>query len=177
MNKTQAFLLAATTLLIGFGLGAGSFYLGRHSGQAEAPLPQTAPAAPFSDKKPTPGAKVPVAGSPEAAVQASSTSSPQQNPTPAQETREPRDVSPAPVSDVADADRALDAVKRGEFLPLGDITRIVRQRFPGRIVGVELDDDDGVAYYEFKIVTANGRVLEIEVDPKNGAIIDVDEDD
>lgn len=76
-----------------------------------------------------------------------------------------------------DAERALKGVQRGEFLSLEAVSNEVRTRFSGEILGVKLSEDDGVTFYEFKILTKNGRVVEVEVDPKTGNTIDVDEDD
>jgi hypothetical protein len=77
----------------------------------------------------------------------------------------------------SDADQALTGVRAGEMLPLQDILSRVRTRFPGEILGVELSEDDGIAQYEIKILATGGRVLELEVDPRTGTVLDVDEDD
>lgn len=85
---------------------------------------------------------------------------------------------PAPAQPAAtDAERARANVKSGEFLPLETITATLREKFPGDILGVKLGEDDGIAYYEFKIITSDGRVIEVEVDPKTGRVVDVDDDD
>jgi hypothetical protein len=91
---------------------------------------------------------------------------------------------PAPVAPSADqrtrptdADKALSGVRRGEMLPLEKILAGVQSRFPGEVIGVELSENDGVPEYEIKILSAGGRVLEIEVDPRTGSILSVDEDD
>ena len=70
-----------------------------------------------------------------------------------------------------------EGVQSGRFLSLETVSKEVSARFPGEILGVKLSEDDGVTYYEFKILTKNGRVIEVEVDPKTGNTIDVDEDD
>ncbi|MDX6806273.1 PepSY domain-containing protein [Terrihabitans rhizophilus] len=77
----------------------------------------------------------------------------------------------------SDADKALTGVRRGDMLPLDEILAKVRSRFPGEVLGVELTEDDGVAEYEIKILSTGGRVLEIEVDPRTGGVLSVDEDD
>ncbi|WP_210324052.1 PepSY domain-containing protein [Agrobacterium sp. AGB01] len=84
----------------------------------------------------------------------------------------------APVNATAkDLDRLRDAVKRGDVLPLSVLQEKLRISYPGDIIKVELDEDDGRFIYEFKVLQANGRLYEIEMDAKDGTILDVDDDD
>ena len=76
-----------------------------------------------------------------------------------------------------DADRAYQGAKSGVLMPLSALKKIVLAAYPGQIVETEFEDDDGVAYYEFYVLRADGRVLEIEIDARSGRFIDVDEDD
>jgi len=86
-------------------------------------------------------------------------------------------AEPAPSRAASDAERARAHVERGDFLPLETITAALHEKFPGDILGVKLGEDDGITYYEFKIMTSGGRVIEVEVDPKTGRVVDVDDDD
>ncbi|MCM2456552.1 peptidase [Rhizobium sp. CG4] len=84
----------------------------------------------------------------------------------------------APINATAkDLDRLRDAVKRGDVLPLSVLQEKLRISYPGDIIKVELDEDDGRFIYEFKVLQANGRLYEIEMDAKDGTILDVDDDD
>ncbi|WJH40536.1 PepSY domain-containing protein [Aliirhizobium terrae] len=74
-------------------------------------------------------------------------------------------------------DRLRDAVNRGEVMPLSKLQDEVRRAFPGEIIKVELDEDDDRFIYEFKVLKANGRLVEIEMDAKDGRVLDVDNDD
>jgi uncharacterized membrane protein YkoI len=47
---------------------------------------------------------------------------------------------------------------------------------PGDILEVDLDEKDGRPVYEFKILSATGRVLEVEVDAVTGAILKLEQD-
>jgi uncharacterized membrane protein YkoI len=76
-----------------------------------------------------------------------------------------------------DLDRLRDAVNRGEVMPLSALQDEVRRAFPGEIIGVRLDEDDDRFTYEFKVLKANGRLVEIEMDAKDGRVLDVDNDD
>lgn len=79
-------------------------------------------------------------------------------------------------ADDDDLDRLHDAVRRNEAMPLSMLLDQVNRAFPGDIIGIEIDEDDGKFIYEFKVLQANGRLLEIEMDAKDGAILDVDDD-
>lgn len=66
----------------------------------------------------------------------------------------------------------------GARLPYAQIEAIVRAAAPGEIVEVELeqvDPDDGygaiTGLYEIKVLTASGRVLELEIDAGTGQIL------
>ena len=76
-----------------------------------------------------------------------------------------------------DQDEALALVEQGEVLPLQQFIDDAQQRFPGRLLEVELEWDDGRYVYELELVTRAGIVLELEYDAVTGKLLDVDEDD
>jgi uncharacterized membrane protein YkoI len=76
-----------------------------------------------------------------------------------------------------DLDRLRDAVSRGDVMPLSALQSRLRERFPGEIIGVELDEDDGRFIYEFRVLQVDGRLLDIEMDARNGRVLEVDDDD
>ncbi len=80
-------------------------------------------------------------------------------------------------ADDDDLDRLRDAVRRTEVMPLSTLQDQVRKTFPGEIISVEIDEDDGRFIYEFKVLQTNGRLLEIEMDAKDGKVLDIDDDD
>ncbi|MBW8282143.1 MAG: PepSY domain-containing protein [Rhizobium sp.] len=73
-----------------------------------------------------------------------------------------------------DHDAARRAVDSGAALTLLELKRIVGERVPGEIVSVKLDREDHKLVYEFRILTANGRLVEAEVDAATGAILEVE---
>lgn len=81
-------------------------------------------------------------------------------------------------ADQSDHERARQALRRGEVLPLTRILPIVQRRVPGDVIEIDLDDDDddGRIKYEVKVLTASGRVIEVELDARTGAILQVEED-
>ena len=73
-----------------------------------------------------------------------------------------------------EAERAREGVEAGRYVPLEDIVKDARLRYPGRIVEVELDDDDE---YEIEILQEDGTKVELEYDARTGELLDVDLDD
>lgn len=73
-----------------------------------------------------------------------------------------------------DHDAARRAVDSGAALTLLELKRIVGERVPGEIVAVKLDREDDRLVYEFRILTANGHLVEAEVDAATGTILEVE---
>ncbi len=76
----------------------------------------------------------------------------------------------ARADDDHDHDVARRAVERGEIKPLAEILRALRDRLPGEVANVKLERDHGRLTYEFRIVSAQGRLLEVHVDAATGEI-------
>ena len=73
------------------------------------------------------------------------------------------------------ADYAREGVRSGEFVRLESLITDAERRYPGRVVEVELDDDDDE--YEIEILMADGRVVELTYDARNGRLLKVEIDD
>jgi len=73
----------------------------------------------------------------------------------------------------ADAERARDNVRRGEFVPLERIVADALERHPGRVVEAELDGDE----YEVEILSADGVRVELEYEARTGRLVEVEYDD
>ena len=52
--------------------------------------------------------------------------------------------------------------------------RIALSRVPGRIVGWEVEKEDGRVQYEFKIVGKNGKRYEVEIDAFTGKVLEAE---
>lgn len=76
-----------------------------------------------------------------------------------------------------DQERAWQARRSGEILPLETILNSVLSAYPGELLKIEFDDDDGELIYEMKILTRRGIVLEMEIDARTGKILEIEEDD
>jgi uncharacterized membrane protein YkoI len=73
----------------------------------------------------------------------------------------------------ADAERARDNVRRGEYVSLEHIVADALARHPGRIVEAELDGDE----YEVEILSADGVRVELEYDARTGRLRELEYDD
>ena len=69
-----------------------------------------------------------------------------------------------------DHDRARHALERGEIQSLDKVMAVVRDHVGGDIVGVELEHDDSWIY-EFKVLKADGRIVEVSVDAASARIL------
>jgi uncharacterized membrane protein YkoI len=76
--------------------------------------------------------------------------------------------------DYIEAKRLLDS---GEILSLEVILKNVRQIFPGKVIEVELEKEDGQIVYEIEILGDNGVITEIYIDAKTGKLLLTKEDD
>ena len=73
-------------------------------------------------------------------------------------------------ADPSDHDAVRHAVERGEIRSLADILDIVRDKLPGAVAGVEIERKNGRWLYEFRAVDGQGRLFEVYVDARSGAI-------
>jgi uncharacterized membrane protein YkoI len=73
-------------------------------------------------------------------------------------------------------DAIRSALQRGEVLPLSKILAIASQRVPGDVIEVELEDEERVLVYEIKILTDGGRVREIKIDARTGAVLEIEDE-
>ena len=71
---------------------------------------------------------------------------------------------------------ARQAMQRGEILPLPRILTAAQAAAPGDVIEVELDRHRGAWRYEVKILTSTGRVLEVKLDARTAAVLEIEED-
>ncbi|MBL8579774.1 MAG: PepSY domain-containing protein [Mesorhizobium sp.] len=79
-------------------------------------------------------------------------------------------------ADDVSIDQLRAAVARGAALPLSELRSRLSKRFPGEIISIDIDEDDGRFTYEFKILQPGGRVIEVDMDAATAAILDVEND-
>jgi uncharacterized membrane protein YkoI len=80
-------------------------------------------------------------------------------------------------ADDDDHDFAKRALEQGRALPLADIIAKVTPKVPGKVIEVDLEDEDGTLVYDLKVLSPQGRLQEIEVDAATGKILKIEDDD
>lgn len=73
--------------------------------------------------------------------------------------------------------RARTLVEQGEVLPLEQVLRMVNPDNKMRLLEAELEDEDGRWVYEFELIDKEGRVRELEVDARNGTLLEEEIED
>jgi uncharacterized membrane protein YkoI len=74
-------------------------------------------------------------------------------------------------------DRARRARERGEILALDEIYARAVAAVPGRVLEAELEHEHGHWIYELKVLDAQGRLRELDLDARTGRLLDHPEDD
>ncbi len=67
--------------------------------------------------------------------------------------------------------RARQALQAGEVLPLRVLLEKVGAMYPGEVIEVELERDDGLWIYEIKLLRSQGGMLKLKVDARNGELL------
>lgn len=70
-----------------------------------------------------------------------------------------------------DQDRAHQALKAGEVMPLATILERVARERPGQVLEVELERDDGAWVYELRVLEPGGGLIKLKVDARTGEIL------
>lgn len=81
------------------------------------------------------------------------------------------------LADEDDQDRARRALEAGEILPLSEILAAAEAVRPGRVIEVELERDAGLWVYELELVTAEGRIYEIEIDAATATVLELEREE
>lgn len=79
---------------------------------------------------------------------------------------------PSPAGD--DHARLREAQERGELVPLKSILDSIEAGYVGKIVEVEMDDEDGEFIYEVELLSPSGDVLEFEFDARSGKLLEIE---
>jgi uncharacterized membrane protein YkoI len=81
------------------------------------------------------------------------------------------------LADDDDHDLARRALEEGRALPLAEILAKMKPDLPGKVIEVVVEIDDGNLVYDLKVLSAEGRLQEIEVDAATGKILTMEDDD
>lgn len=72
-----------------------------------------------------------------------------------------------------DHDRAREAVRSGEVMPLGQVLERIAPLHPGQVLEVELEREGGRWVYELRLLAADGRLLRLELDARTAEVLRV----
>jgi uncharacterized membrane protein YkoI len=70
-----------------------------------------------------------------------------------------------------------ELVRQGEILPLETILARFPSKKYGKLLDLEVEREHGTVVYEIEFLRSDGRIVEIEVDARNGAILEQEIDD
>jgi uncharacterized membrane protein YkoI len=73
-----------------------------------------------------------------------------------------------------DLDTVYKSVRQGDLMPLSKIRPAILARWPGEMVAVDIKRDGAKTKYEFRVLRADGHLLEIEVDAATGEPLEVE---
>lgn len=75
--------------------------------------------------------------------------------------------------DHGDHELARQAVESGQILPLREVLDRLERSYPGKVLAVELERDDGIWIYEIKLLQANGGLLKLKLNAKTADMLKV----
>ena len=82
-----------------------------------------------------------------------------------------------PLAHADDVDQVRQLRHSESILPLSQILKKIESKFPGTLLDVELEHDEGAAIYEIEILGHDNQVQKIKVDAQTGNLIkDLKED-
>jgi uncharacterized membrane protein YkoI len=79
-------------------------------------------------------------------------------------------AAPAIASD-NDHDRAREAVKAGQVMPLRSVLERLEREHPGQVLDVELEDEHGRLVYEVKLLQSDGRLVKLDIDARTATVL------
>ncbi|WP_299012938.1 PepSY domain-containing protein [uncultured Photobacterium sp.] len=72
-----------------------------------------------------------------------------------------------------DHDDVMKAVEQGLIQPFSELQEKVAREINGRIIKVELDEDDDIWVYELKLIDANNNIIKVKYEAKTLSIIEI----
>jgi hypothetical protein len=78
---------------------------------------------------------------------------------------------PIAQADDGDHERARAAVRSGEVLPLPELLSRLQPGWPGQVLELELEREDGRWIYEVKLLQPGGQVVKLDVDARTATVL------
>ena len=66
-----------------------------------------------------------------------------------------------------------EALQDGKILPLRDVLDRVERDYPGQVVKVEFEEDDGEFIYEIRLLQSGGGLIKMKIDARDGKVLGV----
>ncbi len=73
-----------------------------------------------------------------------------------------------------DHDNARTELQAARALPLATLLPATEAAYGGRVIDVKLERDDGSYVYEFRLITPDGRLIEVKLDAANGRLVEIE---
>ncbi len=75
------------------------------------------------------------------------------------------------LADGRDHDRAERALQSGQIMSLQSVLQKLQTLYPGKVLEVELEDDDGRWIYEIKLLQTGGQLRKIKLDARTAEVL------
>ncbi|MGF1701505.1 hypothetical protein L4D09_14500 [Photobacterium makurazakiensis] len=72
-----------------------------------------------------------------------------------------------------DHDDVMQAVQQGLIQPYSALQEVVSKQLRGRIIKVELEEDDDIWIYELKLIDPNNNIVKVEYEARTLSIIEI----
>jgi uncharacterized membrane protein YkoI len=69
-----------------------------------------------------------------------------------------------------DHDEVRNAVENGRIKPLAELLKLVCDKMPGEVTGIDIERKHDVWVYEFRLIDKAGRLFDVYVDANSGDI-------
>ncbi len=73
----------------------------------------------------------------------------------------------------SDHEQARHALEAGEILSLRTVMDQVERDYPGQIVKIEFERDDGIWLYEIKVLQSGGKLVKLKIDARDGTVLKI----
>jgi uncharacterized membrane protein YkoI len=69
-----------------------------------------------------------------------------------------------------DLDEVRVAVEKGEIKPLTELLKLVGDKMPGEVTGIDIERKHDIWLYEFRVIDKAGRLFDVYVDANSGDV-------
>ena len=70
-----------------------------------------------------------------------------------------------------DHDRAREALKAGQVMPLRTVLERLEREHPGQVLDIEFEEEHGRLVYEVKLLQSDGRLVKLELDARTATVL------